>query len=456
MDPVFDVLAVSVLQHELYDLDVSNELLDLAVASLEHLEDVFSFLFDLSLCQILSPINLLLWGITGWPRRSCLSRGWCSILTLHHWWRLRRRLLRHLNTTTTITVLQSRRRSSSIGSIGGRGSLSLSSLLVRLFRSWLLLSGLCGCSLSLLLLLLSSLLLLCLQVRCQLLRLGHTSKQLKNRDIVLKSYLLDKNDRDFPRCCLLAKQVLENFINRTVQNLLIFSSLLIYFHLLLVWLQVNDEMTVLGVDADGFEELVNRGTDFLLDRLDDRVGRGVHNLEQGFKNEMIVLFERPLGQLLDQCLDGYVDSEVLWQLLHLVTHLLDEQLYDFEVVEHFWLISVEVVQEADHCFQSNNRPLVVGAMILWCFEIAALLNVEVEELTDVLNEENRVDLINHGLRELPVLQDVNQGEVLSHPLHKLDVLLLNFGLLWGRLWQAGAADDQTAQQFLEAVTFGAF
>jgi hypothetical protein len=66
----------------------------------------------------------------------------------------------------------------------------------------------------------------------------------------------------------------------------------------------------------------------------------------------------------------------------------------------------------------------------------ALVDIVVEELADVVKEEERINLIElGGLGQCLVLGDVDQSEVLCHPLHEVCVFFGYSCEFWRVDWQ---------------------
>lgn len=116
------------------------------------------------------------------------------------------------------------------------------------------------------------------------------------------------------------------------------------------------------VHANRAEKTVQGGSDLLPDADSDRLRRLGQDLEQGFQNDLTVLLESSLGKLVDQNLEGDVHSQVPGELVNdSVADLLDQKLYDLQVVKSIGLIRVQLIQQSDHCLDSEAGSFAVLA-----------------------------------------------------------------------------------------------
>jgi len=84
-----------------------------------------------------------------------------------------------------------------------------------------------------------------------------------------------------------------------------------------------------------------------------------------------------------------------------------------------------------------------------------LVDVVIQKLTNIVQEKQRIDFVHlHGLRrERLIFADVNQSEVLCHPLHKVFMFFGDSFELGRVSGQRRAPNDQATQDFLENVRF---
>jgi hypothetical protein len=99
--------------------------------------------------------------------------------------------------------------------------------------------------------------------------------------------------------------------------------------------------------------------------------------------------------MLDQDLNSDVDCKIMCQLIHLTANLLDEQLYDFQVIKNLFLVSIKLFQEINHSFDGEGASFVVRSVVFNLLLLkVALLNIKVQKFDYVLDKQDRVYFID--------------------------------------------------------------